>query len=1211
MSELLDIPADRPRTGADPRGRWHRVRQPLPAGAPGPAELAATVASALARITGARTVPLGLDDGTRRRTADLAVRDDDTIAALARRVATASASATPPQVWLHTRVPHVPDTGAELVLSVTDTGDALVLDGTGALFEPETVARLAARLARAADAVARGAAVRPADLPLLSAQERRVLDGINDTDAPVPDRSLYALLDERARTRPQDVAVVWSTGRLSFAELFAAAAELAAGLWADGVRPGTLVRLCLPRGPELVVAWLAVLACGAVCVPLDPGYPPERLRALLDSSGDGPVLGRPQDTHPAELGRVRSIDLAALLARAAVGGWPKPLHEAAVDDLAYVIFTSGSTGRPKGVGIEHRSVVNLLHHTAERFGLRAGARMLHTGSPSFDVTVWEIFAPLYAAATVVVHEERDMAPSRLAAFVARHEVDTVFLLSATLAQLDPGRFPGVRTVVTGGDGFGQALVDRWQPGRDFIYVYGPTEATVFQSWHPCVADAAVPPATIGRPLPNLRYQVLDRFGEVAVPGAVGELHIRGAGVGRGYLGSPAHTVSAFYADAEGRWTYRSGDLASYRPDGAIDFRGRADGQVKIRGFRIELGEIEGALAARPGVRAAAAVVHRPAPDADPLIVGYAQPEDSSGHPLDGEGLRAAVAGILPRHMVPAVVVPVESLPYTPNGKIDRRALAALPPRLPEGREPSARPPADEAERRLTALFAEVLPGVEVGPDTDFFLSGGTSLAAAELAAAVSASWGRQVGVRDVFLCPSPARLAGRLGPPAGTAPRAGTAEARGSATEGIVNWLWLERQIRPPDYVGYNVPALFRGEGTVDPVRLERALHAVQWRHPVLRTVVPERGGRPEVTVTDRVAPLEVVRVDGPAELDRAVEERANTPFDLARGPLLRATLFLGRGGEWWLLTVADHIVCDGRSLEILPAEIAAAYDSAALPVPVVADPPQDRERALAHWRELLTPLPDALPLPVDVRRSDSPRTACGNVVADIDAATVRRLRALASSVHAGIFATLAVAVGTVLRQTTGATDVCLGTAVDRRPALRAANALGCYVTTVPVRVDVTPARPVRTVVGAVAEQTFDAMDHGAVPFDELVADLSVRTAPGRHPLFDVWLSHYHRTRVPRAAEDGIGFTGEPVPLRHGKLDLAFLFCEHPDGLRLTLRYDSELYRESTARALADRVVTVLHRLAAAPADASLAVADDGRDPAAPVFAGFRFDPSD
>ncbi|MFC9292270.1 amino acid adenylation domain-containing protein, partial [Streptomyces sp. NPDC057052] len=495
-----------------------------------------------------------------------------------------------------------------------------------------------------------GAAARPADLPLLSAQERRVLDGVNDTDAPVPDRSLYALLDERARTRPQDVAVVWSTGRLSFAELFATAAELAAGLWADGVRPGTLVRLCLPRGPELIVAWLAVLACGAVCVPLDPGYPPERLRALLDSSGDGPVLGRPQDAHPPELGRVRSVDLAALLARAAVGGRPEPLHEAAVDDLAYVIFTSGSTGRPKGVGIEHRGVVNLLHHTAARFGLRAGARMLHTASPSFDVTVWEIFAPLYAGAAVVVHEERDIAPSRLAAFVAEHGVDTVFLLSATLAQLDPDLFPGVRTVVTGGDGFGQALVDRWQPGRDLIYVYGPTEATVFQSWHRCVAEAAVPPATVGRPLPNLRYQVLDRFGEVTVPGAVGELHIRGAGVGRGYLGSSGHTVSAFYADAAGRWTYRSGDLASYRADGAIDFRGRADGQVKIRGFRIELGEIEEALAGRPGVRAAAAVAHRPAPGADPLIVGYAQPRDPAGHPLDGEGLRAAVARILPHYM---------------------------------------------------------------------------------------------------------------------------------------------------------------------------------------------------------------------------------------------------------------------------------------------------------------------------------------------------------------------------------------------------------------------------------------------------------------------------------------------------------------------------------------------------------------------------------
>ncbi|MFE3558586.1 amino acid adenylation domain-containing protein, partial [Streptomyces sp. NPDC059193] len=525
----------------------------------------------------------------------------------------------------------------------------------------------------------------PADPAWTPAAWQRTLAALNDTAAPVPDGPVAALLAERARPVAGRPAVVARDRVLSHGELHTRAEELAVRLRARGAGPGVLVRVCLPRSAELVVAVMAVLRAGAAYVPLDPDHPAERLALLVDSAPAPLTL-----TTTALAGLfpgpgVLTVDLGAPAGATGVAdvsvppvGGPLP----GPADLAYVIHTSGSTGRPKGVAIEQRSLANLLEATAVPFGLGPDRRVLQFASPAFDVSVWEILAPLWAGAAVVVFDEPVASAEALAALVRERRADTFFLLAALLAQLDPAAFPAVTTVVTGGESFSRALVDRWAPGRDLIYVYGPTEATVFQSWHRCPPGLPDEPPTIGRPMANLRYFVRDASGAQVGPGVEGELWIGGIGVGRGYLGPSDAAEARFVPDPgdprPGARLYRTGDLARHRPDGTLDFRGRADRQVKIRGFRIEPGEVEAALAALPGIAAAAVVV--PEGTAQPLLAGYVVTDG----PLPADW-RARLAERLPYYMVPAAVIPVERMPSTPNGKIDRRELAARPlPQTPAG-----------------------------------------------------------------------------------------------------------------------------------------------------------------------------------------------------------------------------------------------------------------------------------------------------------------------------------------------------------------------------------------------------------------------------------------------------------------------------------------------------------------------------------------------
>jgi amino acid adenylation domain-containing protein len=546
-----------------------------------------------------------------------------------------------------------------------------------------------------------------------------------------------------ART-PAAPALVDAVEALSYSETNARANRLARQLMALGVGAEVLVGVCMERSPALVVTLLAIWKSGGAYLPLDPGYPRDRLAFMLDDARPHVVVSTGGDAKglPEFPGRLLLLDddADAIAAHdSANRGIP-----GALDRLAYVIYTSGSTGTPKGVQVEHRGVVNLAATQGEALGVGPDSRILQFASPNFDASVSEIVMALAAGASLHFAPRDELWPGPpLADLLRRRSVTHVTLPPSALAVMAPDEVPAGLAMIVAGEASGADLTARWAPGRRLINGYGPTEATVCATQELCIPEDGPPP--IGRPLANVQIHLLDAEDRVVPIGMPGEINIGGVGVARGYLGRPDLTAERFRPDPfrPGGRLYRTGDLGRYRPDGRIDFLGRIDQQVKIRGHRIELGEVEAGLLRHPSV-AAAVVVARADSVGGTRLVAYSVPGSGLTAPSAAE-LRRFLADSLPGYMIPSAFLVLDRLPVTPNGKIDR---AALP-------EPAAGPragmgPRDPLEQKLGLLWQDILGIDDPAIDDDFFALGGDSLQAAHLVARIGRDLGAQLPIASLL-----------------------------------------------------------------------------------------------------------------------------------------------------------------------------------------------------------------------------------------------------------------------------------------------------------------------------------------------------------------------------------------------------------------------------------------------------------------------------
>ncbi|MES1204666.1 MAG: amino acid adenylation domain-containing protein [Pseudomonadota bacterium] len=637
----------------------------------------------------------------------------------------------------------------EIFLNGSFRGGDLVLETSFSahLFDRATIESRLAELTAFLEDIARRPDSAIGDLEILSAAEKEfVRAGATGASVDIPAQTVCASFLARVVRAPDRPAVTFGGRSLTYRQLDDASAAVAAALAARKIGPGGFVGVCLSRSADLVVGLLGIMRSGAAYVPLDPEYPRERLAFIAADARLDALLTERAIAGTLDLASPHLLIEECGSAPAAAGARDASRSEAP----AYVMYTSGSTGKPKGVVIQHRNVTNFLASMARRPGLTEGDVLVAVTTPSFDISVLEIFLPLVVGARVVLAATDDVTDGNRLATLLVESGATVMQAtpSGWRVLLDAG-WTGKTDLkaLTGGEALGDDLARALLPRTASLWnCYGPTETTIWSTLE-CVT---APPITIGRPIANTQVYVLDGRRRLVPPGVVGELFIGGAGVAQGYLGRAELTAERFvpdpFAERPGGRLYRTGDLARLRLDGRLEWLGRSDFQVKVRGHRIELGEIEARLAECAGVGETVVTVREVAPG-DQRVVAYLRPQAGAPAGVPNEALlRRELAQRLPRDMVPQHFVLLDSFPRTPNGKVDRANLPA-----PGGLcEAAFRPPETEIQTGLAQEMFQLLGVARVGLDDDFFALGGHSLLALRLAARVRVVWGVDIPMRELF-----------------------------------------------------------------------------------------------------------------------------------------------------------------------------------------------------------------------------------------------------------------------------------------------------------------------------------------------------------------------------------------------------------------------------------------------------------------------------
>lgn len=1061
-----------------------------------------------------------------------------------------------------------------------------------AVFEAATVERMGAHWLDLLQALAS---------PARTAIGEWALSGLppEPTLAPVWGESVQQHLLRAAERDPDRVAVSSGGQQLNYGALVRHAGTLAQALLDDGCGAEEVVAVVADRSVEMAIGIVAVLLAGAAYVPLDPEQPAERLRFCLRDAGVRRIVCAGPAPAWAEGTRCLGIDLAAQPSRFV------PRHVAPAQ-LAYVIYTSGTTGRPKGVAISHGALSNYLAGVSARLPLATIEQLAMASTPAADLGHTVFFSALYHGLTVHLFDKRTALDAQLFA----EQVAAVDLLkivpSHLQALLDAGEGHVLprRCLVLGGEAVTPGLlaqVARLAPGLEVINHYGPSETTVGVLTTPLHPGQASP--ALGVALPHTAVRVLGPS-LAPVPGrAPGELHIAGAGLARGYLGQPALTAERFVPDpfgAPGTRLYRSGDRVRRDAHGLPVFGGRTDGQVKLRGYRIELAEVAHALGQYPGVTQAVARVHGQGQAAQ--LVGYVTSRVELAQAEVLQALRAR----LPEPMLPTCIVRLASLPLTANGKIDFTALPA-----PGQPAPSRAfvPAAEPLQQQLAQVWAQVLGVAQVGLADNFFALGGHSLLATQVVSRVRRALGLSVPLRALFDTPDLAAFAAevaQLQPSAqGEIPRLPRVAPLPVSHAQHRQWLFWKLH---PASTAYHTPLAVRLSGPLDAAAVEAALKGLIQRHETLRTVFVEVDGVPLQQVLPQ-ATLALAREDAQGlnetQLAARLQAAVREPFDLARGPLLRALLLAQGEGSHVLLLTLHHIVSDGWSMGVLVRECLQGYQAATHGAPAGVAVPSvqyadyavwQRERLagglaaeqLAYWKATLQDDFAPLSLPADRARPALQSHRGGRVDVRLPAALAERLRALAVSHNVTLFHLLLAAFAMLLGRYAGRDAVNIGVPMTNRDRVELEALIGFFVNTVVLRMALDPALPFGTYLAQVKEAALQAQAHKDIPFDTVVEALHPQRSTDHHPLFQVMYNHLRDvgTQVHAQSVEGLHLVEIDLAEESAQFDLALNTVERSDGVTASFTFASDLFDRPRVERMAGHWLNLLQAIVEAPARA-------------------------
>ena len=1037
---------------------------------------------------------------------------------------------------------------------------------------------------------------------------------------------IHQLFEAKVAQLPDAIAVDFEGKQLTYQDLNCRANQLAYHLQALGVGPNVLVGICVERSLEMIVALLGILKAGGAYVPLDPTYPAERLTFMLENAQASILL-----TQSHLVGNWQKHATSVILdtdwqantygsaLQYACPSKVNPNSSVTLDDLAYVIYTSGSTGKPKGVAMPHRPLVNLIAWQLENSMVAAGGNTLQFTPISFDVSFQEIFATLAAGGTLVLisDETRRDAVSLLRflndAAIARLFLPFVALQHlAQVAETEGVALASLREVITAGEQLRiTPSISNWFSQLQNCTLhnhYGPSESHVVTAFTLTGSPkewSLLPP--IGRSISNAQIYLLDEQLQPVAVGVAGELYIGGISLARGYLNRPDLTEERFISNPfspSGR-LYKTGDLARYLPDGNIEYLGRMDQQVKIRGFRIEPGEIEAVLEQHPQVREAVVIDREDVPGDKRLVAYVVASGKNDSHSRE---LRQFLQAQLPEYMVPTAVVLLDTLPLTPTGKVDRRALPA-PSRRPDMEKLTA--PRTSTEAVLAGIWADILRLEQVGIHDHFLELGGHSLLATQVVSRIRDIFQVELPMRCLFESPTVSTLAKHL--------ETAQQEARSQQTPSIQplardakkplsfmqEHLWFLDQLVPNNPF-YNVPEVFRLNGLLNVTALQQGLQEIVKRHEALRTTFTIVDGKPvqvihpspsfKLSVVDL---HELPTVGRETEAWQLIAKEAQLPFNLSQGPLLLCTLFKLSEAEHILLLNLHHIICDDWSISVLLQELATLYTAFcsghSSPLPALTIQYADfavwqrqwllldiRESQLSYWKQQLGGNIPVLQLPTDYSRPLVRTYRGARQFLTITEPLTEKLKNLSRSEGVTLFMTLLAAFQTLLFHYTRQEDIVVGSPIANRHRSEIEGVFGFFLNTLVLRTDLSSSPSFRELLVRVREVALGAYAHQDLPFEQLVQALQPDRNLNQNPLFQV-LFDLQNAPMPAWKVSDLTLTRLPIDNRTAKFDLFLELAETKTGITGFFEYSTDLFEAATIARMSGHFQTLLEGIVTNP----------------------------
>ncbi|MED3000358.1 amino acid adenylation domain-containing protein, partial [Bacillus velezensis] len=1028
--------------------------------------------------------------------------------------------------------------------------------------------------------------ITPDKLVIITPEEKeQLLAPISEeTEKPEYD-TIHAMFERQAAQTPDQIAIRYEGGSVTYKELNESANKLARLLQKRGLKREEPVGVMLGRSPSLAAAVLGILKAGGAFVPIDPGSPKERIRYVIENSGCIHVVTERHQSLPAE--QTLQVTYIEEAGTEADGSNVQSINTA--DDLLYMIYTSGTTGKPKGALLEHKNMANLLSDQLTNTDIDFCKNVLQYASLAFDVCYQELFSVLLSGGTLcIVPESIKRDVSQLYSFIDQHKTEVVFFPTAFVKMLfnEEGyaqSFPRcVKHVITAGEQLTISRLFRQTlrlHGMQLHNHYGPSETHVVSTYTISAGDDIPEHPPIGKPIHHNKMYILSKNRQLQPLGIAGELYISGENTGRGYVNNPALTEEKFLPDPfrKGAVMYRTGDLARLRADGQMEYIGRTDDQVKIRGYRIEPKEIETVLANHHAVKEAAVLIQTNESGENELCA-YC----SVSQATDPSQLRSDLAKELPDYMIPVKWAFVDAIPLTANGKVDQRALPEASA-YAAGRRYTA--PRNVTELKLTRMWEEVLQTGPIGVHDHFFELGGHSLKATALVAKIAKECSVQIPLSDVFSYPTVEELAKIIGE-AEENPFASIEKTEAKETYPVSSAqkrMYVLHQLENGG-VSYNIPAVLEVKGPFDRDRMEAVFKELIRRHEPLRTSFEEKNGRPVQRIHDEV-PFAFTKEQSAEAFIR--------PFDLGKAPLFRAGFVQIEKDRHLLLADMHHIISDGVSVNLLIREFSELYAERCLPPLRI----QYKDYAVwqqsfkagaayrkqeEYWLNRLAGEIPVLELPADKPRPPV-RSFSGNRVSFvISEKHTAQLKKLAKENKCTLYMTLLGVYTVLLARLSGQEDMIVGSPIAGRPHADLDAVLGMFVNTLAFRTRPDGSMTFKEYLKEIRQTALEAYEHQDYPLEELVDKLGVPRDMSRNPLFDTTfaLQNMEQQKL-RAA--GLELQPADVSLPISKFDLSLYISENAGELYCQFEYSTDLFERKTIQKWAEFFTTLAENAAADP----------------------------